>query len=49
MNGEIELFGKKEDLGKGGVKVLLEWKVKKSVIDFLYIMLYILIWIYSVI
>lgn len=30
MNGEIESPGKKEDLGKGGVKVLSEWKVKKK-------------------
>lgn len=38
----------KRDLGKGGVKVLSEWKVKKSVTDLLHTMPYILIWIYSV-
>lgn len=38
----------KRDLGKGGVKVLSEWKVKKYVTDLLHTMPYILIWIYSV-
>lgn len=38
----------KRDLGKGGVKVLSEWKVQKNVTDFLHTMPYILIWIYSV-
>lgn len=38
----------KRDLGKGGVKVLSEWKVKKNVSDLLHTMPYILIWIYSV-